>query len=420
MSLRERDRIAVLRAVEDGLLRPVEGAGRLGLSCRQFRRLRRRAEQEGDAAAIHRLRGRPSNHRADEALKSIALARAREPVFHDFGPTLLAEHLSQDPRICHLCPATLRKWLIAEGLWVVSPRKLRHRSRRDRKAAFGELVQMDTSIHNWLEGRPEREPVLIAMIDDATSRLFARFAESDSGHANRATLKSYIEQFGRMGAIYVDRACHFQRQSAQRQLADKRPMSSTIKRALDSLDIQLITALSPQAKGRVERSFKTLQDRLLKEMRVASISTIESANDFLEKTFLPFWNTRYAIKPRVIVDFHRPTPPDTDLMEIFAEAEQRLIRRDFTIRYQNVYYQVPETRAVASMPGTQLQVLRRLDGKLSFRWRQSCIDLVELKGLPESEQKPERGAGVCVRRSPSPKQINHPWRRSNFLFAVKD
>jgi len=418
LSLRERDRVAVLREVEDGLLSPAEGARKLGLSSRQFRRVRRRAESEGDGAVIHRLRGRPSNHRIDPSIRARALERAAEPVFHDFGPTLLAEHLSRDPSIGPLGAHTLRTWMIDGGLWCVSERKLHHRSHRDRRAAYGELVQMDTSIHPWLEGRSVEQPVLIAMIDDATSRLHARFAQSDTGRANRELIASYLERFGRMGALYADRASHFQSQTRKRTMSDKPPMSSVIKHALDQLDIKLIPALSPQAKGRVERLFGTLQDRLLKEMRVAAISTLEDANQFLEQSFVPFWNERFTVKPQLSEDFHRPLPEGIDLKDIFAEIYPRLIRPDFTIRYENTYYQVPRREARATMPGTQLNVLRRLDGTLGFSWRNSQIRLVALKGLPATP--PRTPTSSSPRQSGLRPSKDHPWRRDNSRFAVHE
>lgn len=416
MSVRERDRLAVLREVEDALLSPAAGARKLGLSSRQFRRIRRRAEDEGDSAVISRLRGRPSNHRLKDSTRKKAMARAREPVFHDFGPTLLAEHLSRDPSIGPIVSATLRTWMIADGLWSGAKRKLHHRSRRDRRAAYGELVQMDTSIHDWFEGRCVEQPVLIAMIDDATSKLFARFRPADSSRTNRELIVAYIGRFGRMGAIYADRATHFQSQTRKREMNDQPPCSSVIKRGLECLDIELIRALSPQAKGRVERLFGTLQDRLLKEMRVAEISTLDDANRFLEKTFIPFWNGRFTVRPQSPEDFHRPLAKDVDLMEIFADKEQRLIRPDFTLRYQNNFYQVPKNKARASMPGSRVTVARRLDGKLSFYWNLAPLELITLRGLPMSPpEKPQPPRPAAPRPSK-----DHPWRKSNMRFAVKD
>ncbi|MEO7368460.1 MAG: ISNCY family transposase [Gemmatimonadaceae bacterium] len=409
--------MTVLRGVAAGLMAPCVGARKLGLSPRQFRRLRRSFERKGDAAVIHGLRDNPSNRRLDEKFAGRVLARAAEPVFHDFGPTLLAEHLSKDPAIGPISAATLRNWMIAKGLWSVKERRLRHRSRRQRKAAAGELVQMDTSIHAWFEGRSSQEPVLIAMIDDATSKLFARFHSSDSGYANRSVLRLYIKRFGRMESLYVDHATHFQYQTSKREMAEQPPMSSQIKRALDTLDIKLISALSPQAKGRVERLSKTLQDRLLKEMRIAGISSIERANQYLEEIFIPLWNNRFAVQPQIATDFHRPVPHNVDLMEIFGETHTRLIRSDFTIRYENVYYQLPKDLATASMPGNKLTVVRRLDGKLVFRWKVQILDLIPLNGLPATAPKNKLPRHQPESRSPA---LNHPWRKTNMIFAVKD
>jgi hypothetical protein len=276
---------------------------------------------------------------------------------------------------------------------------------------------MDTSIHPWFEDRSSEQPVLIAMIDDATSRLYARFAQSDTGRANREVIVGYLENFGRMGSLYVDRASHFRSQTNKRALNDEPPMCSVIQRGLQKLDIELISALSPQAKGRVERLFGTLQDRLLKEMRVAGIATIEDANRFLDKTFIPFWNERFTVRPQLSNDFHRPLPKGIDLLESFSEIYPRLIRADFTIRYENTYYQVPRREARPAMPGTQLTVLRRLDGSLSFSWRGFPLTLIQLKGLPSSPPKP------TLRPQPPPAarpSKDHPWRKSNMRFAVHD
>lgn len=364
---------------------------------------------------ISRLRGRPSNHRLSDSLRAKVLERAREPVFRDFGPTLLSEHLSRDPLIGTIVASTLRNWMMTEGLWLAAPRRLHHRSRRLRRGSFGELVQMDTSIHNWLEGRSNDQPVLIAMIDDATSRLFARFAPSDSGRSNREVIVAYIERFGRMMALYTDRASHFQSQTRKREMSDEPPFSSVIKCGLDDLDIELIPALSPQAKGRVERLFGTLQDRLLKEMRVAGISTLDDANRFLEENFIPFWNGRFAVRPQLPHDLHRPVPQGTDLMEIFADRQQRLIRSDFTIRYQNNFYQIPRATAKASMPGSRITIARRLDGALSFYWKSAPLAVSALPGLPASPHENP----APPRPAPHRPSKDHPWRKTNMQFAVK-
>jgi hypothetical protein len=345
LSTRDVDRLAILHQVRDGVLSAAEGARRVRVGSRHFRRMLRRFEAEGDASVIHRGRDQPSNRRRPEAVRAAALRRAREPAYHDFGPTLLAEHLSRDPAIGPLNPHTLRAWMIAAGLWKPRERKLHHRRRRPRRAAAGELVQMDTSIHRWLEDRSSEEIVLIAMIDDATSRLYARFFPRDTGAANRQLIVDYLRRFGRMGALYTDQAGHFRNLVGKRARshADDRESEQTnsiIRRALTALDIELILALSPQAKGRVERLFQTLQDRLIKELRLAGVCSLDGANRFLEDVFLPWWEEHFTVAPAMGVDAHRALPPDADLEHLFARTEQRTITPDFTIRYKRRCLQI--------------------------------------------------------------------------------
>lgn len=381
LSVRERDRLALLHGVAEGLLNVRQAADRAGLSVRQFRRLLRRYEAEGDGAVLHRARGRAPNNRRPEAQRQRALEEARKPVFHDFGPTLLAEHLSRNPEIGPLHAATLRLWLIEAGLWESKPRKLRHRRRRERRAAWGELVQMDTSIHPWLEERSGEEIVLISMLDDATSRLCARFVRRDTGAANRALIRDYIQAHGRPQALYVDRAGHFgnHRRSHRRGVPpEEREAEAThslIRRALEAMDCEMITAYSPQAKGRVERLFGTLQDRLLKELRVQNIASRAEADRFLQEDFIPFWNQRFVVEPADPVDAHRPVPEDMNLEALFASTETRKITRDFTLRFRNQRYQMPRPQAQPTMPGSKVVIEERLDGSFFFRWHDQYLVL---------------------------------------------
>lgn len=417
LSIRERDRLSVIRQVSEGLLKPSSAARKLGVSSRQIRRIMQRFKSEGDEAAIHRARGKPSNHRLPRGFKFLALKEAANPIFSDFGPTLLAEHLSRVKSIGPLSPYTLRLWLIESGQWRVKARKLTHRQWRERRAAFGEMVQMDTSIHAWFEKRSSERVVLIAMIDDATSTLVARFAPSDSGTENRRLIIDYLRRYGRMRALYTDRASHFRSQTAARALSEMPAFSSTIQSALNNLDIELITALSPQAKGRVERLFGTLQDRLLKELRLKNISGIPEANQFLEREFLPAWNSRFTNTPRDRADAHRELNPEVDLLDLFAEAEERRINPDFTVRYQNHFYQIERREAIAQMPGSTLRVARRIDGALSFTWRERKLNVRKLPALRESLK--------TVRKAQTPHPVtkpaaNHPWRNAPKLYRSQD
>ena len=419
LSRRDRDRLVVLHQVNDGVLSVAAGARRVRLGLRQFRRLLRRFEVEGDASVIHRGRGQPSNRRLPEAVRATTLERAREPVYHDFGPTLLAEHLSRDPAIGALHPDTLRGWMIAAELWKPRQRKLCHRRRRPRRAAAGELVQMDTSIHAWLEDRSSEEIVLIAMIDDATSRLYARFFPRDTGAANRQLIVDYLRRFGRMGALYTDQAGHFRNSvgARGRSHADDREAEQTnsiIRRALTALGIDLILALSPQAKGRVERLFGALQDRLLKELRLAGVCSLAEANRFIEDVFLPWWEKRFTVAAATSVDAHRTLPPDVDLERLFAHTEQRVVAADFTIRYKRRCLQIEPTDAHASMPGSTIIIERRLDDSLHFRWRERYLQLAEFVAVPSTaspQATPPREGTDEKTSKPYKPAPDHPWRR---------
>lgn len=421
LSLRDRDRIVVLRQVEERGLRPIEGARKLGLSARQFRRLRRRFEADGDQAVIHRARGKRSNRSLSIELRTRALAFASQPLFRDFAPTLLAEHMRRfDPALEAVTPFTLRHWLVEAGLWEVTPRRLHHRKRRERRAQTGELVQMDTSIHPWLEDRTREPIVLIAMMDDATSELFARFAPTDSGDANRRLVLDYILRFGRMRSLYTDRASHFHvtGHSKRRKELDLAPRQSQLGAALKALDIEMIQARSPQAKGRIERLFGTLQDRLVKELRIARVSSLAAANAYLEDSFLPFWNRTFSVKPANPVDAHRDVPNGVDLQRLFAETETRRIAQDFTIRYCNSYYQISKHEADAHMPGSKLTVERCLDGTTLFSWRGRLLRLsADTRTDPD---RPTLLRSAQPTRKPFRPPPNHPWRSTNMICSVKD
>ena len=210
LSQRDRDRLVVVRQVDQKEIPVSEGARRAGVGLRHMRRLVRRFQREGDGVVVHALRGRPSNRRLSEELRAKALEQMSKPIYHDFGPALLSEHMDRDPEIGFVHPSTLRLWMIENGSWTPQKRKARHRRRRERRKAFGELVLIDTSVHAWLEKRSSEEIVLVALIDDETSRLFCRFFPRDTGAANRQLLLDYVVRHGRIGAVYADQASHFQ------------------------------------------------------------------------------------------------------------------------------------------------------------------------------------------------------------------
>ena len=428
MSQRDRDRLAVLRQVRDGLVRGRRGAELVGLTVRQFRRLRRRWEREGDRAVVHGLRGRRSNRALAKDLRDRVMMRVAEPVFSDFGPTLLAEHLSMDPEIVVMNGHTLRLWMIDEGAWKPKRRGARHRKARPRRAAFGELIQWDSSEHKWFEDRMEGRQVLIQMHDDATNRLMvAWFVPRDNGAANRQIAIDYLKRWGRPVAFYTDKAGHFGRKTrpgprSDIALAERDPKDTTsvIRRALTELNVELILAHSPQAKGRVERNFGTSQDRLVKELRVRGISTYDEANAFLEEVYIPFWNSRFAVEPAEPRDVHRKLLKRFDLEQLFAETLTRTIGNDFTITYKNRRLQIAKSQARGIRPGQKVTIELRLDGSIRYRWKQRYLDLEVVARSVEKRREPKSTASASTPKAkPTPPKPgpDHPWRKNGHLIA---
>ena len=307
LSVKERDRLKMLHEVEQGHLKQVQGAEQLGMSERGFRKLLKRFHAKSDGAVVHGLRGRRSNRRLKEETAQRAVEAVRRQ-YGDFGPTLAAEYLAKDLGI-QVSRETLRQLSIREGCWKVKPRKIREvHVWRPRRSCRGEMVQWDTSVHAWLEERGSAKMYLIAVIDDATGRLFARFVPTDSTEHDMRVLWAYIERYGRPQAVYTDRASLFQPTLAPGwKSAEPGPKTETqMGRAFRELGIEWIAAQSPQAKGRIERSFGTLRDRLVKGLRRAEAKTMEEANRYLEEEFLPDWDKRFGVKAASDVDAHRP------------------------------------------------------------------------------------------------------------------
>lgn len=424
--------MAVLHDVKEGWIPSWRGAELVGLSPRQFRRLRREWERKGDRAVVHGLRGQRSNRAKPEEVRAWALERAREALYHDFGPTLLAEHLGRDPKAPGLVRAcTLRLWMIADGRWKPGRKRARHRKARARRAAFGELTQWDSSEHAWFEDRGPK-CTLIQMHDDATNRLLmARFVPRDDGPSNRQIAIDYLRRWGRPVAFYTDKAGHFGQwtRPVSRIPLEERDIQRTesiIRRALEQLNVRLILAHSPQAKGRIERDFGTSQDRLVKELRVAGISNIEDGNRFLEEVYIPYWNERFAVEPAEPRDTHRPLPKNVHLEALFAETWTRTVREDFTICFLNRRLQIPKGQARGIRPGHKLTVEQRLDGELHFRFGRRYLQLELVEELSRARplnQRPIKPHAVPAPQPAKPRPMppkpgpDHPWRRGSALLA---
>ena len=369
MTQRDRDRLVALKKAKKKLITQKQAAEEIGVTERQVRRLLRKLRQKGDRVVIHELRGRPSNRKLPAEWEQRAMAILSDPVYRGFGPTLAAEHLEEKHQIA-ISKETLRGWMSHAGLWKAGRRRVEEVHQwRPRRSRCGELVQWDTSDHDWLEGRGERI-YLISMIDDATSRLFARFVRHDSSQENMRLLGSYLEKFGRPLAFYTDKAGMFQvavktKRDQEREGRDRPEMPPTqIARALRELGIVWIPAHSPQAKGRIERQFLTAQDRLVKGMRVARAGTIEQANAYLELEYLPWWNRTLVVKPANPEDVHRPLGKEHDLAAILSHIERREVTNDYTVRYNNKLYQIDRRDVRAGLRKAKVQVQERLDGTI--------------------------------------------------------
>jgi transposase-like protein len=405
MNQAERDRLDALKRAKRKVITQKQAAEEIGVTERQVRRLLRKLKQKGDKAVIHELRGRASNRKLAAELEQRAISVISAPVYQGFGPTLAAEYLEKRHQIT-VSKETLRQWMIEARLWTAGRRRVVEIHQwRPRRSRCGELVQWDTSTHDWLEGRGETM-YLISMIDDATSRLFARFVRHDSSEENRRLLGSYLERFGRPLAFYTDKAGMFQvaiktKRGEEREGIDRVPMPPTqIERALRELNVVWIAAHSPQAKGRVERQFLTAQDRLVKGMRVAVVRTIEEANAYLEKEYLPWWNQTLTVKAADSADAHRPLGKEYDLAAILSHVEKRQVTNDFTVRYEGKLYQIDRKDIGTGMRKAWVRVEERLDGSLAVQFqgryvrvRRCAPPLDELASSKTTEAKRARPSG---------------------------
>lgn len=379
MSQEERDHLDWLKRVKSGNMTQREAAQKMGVSDRWVRMLLKRMSKHGDAVVVHGLRGRVSNRKLATETQRQAVAILKQPDWHDFGPTFAAEQLAKLHQI-NVGKETLRGWMIEAGLWKPKSRRLHEvHCWRPRRSAFGELVQWDTSEHDWLEGRgPVR--YLVRMIDDATSWSWGRFVERDATPQNMAVLWEYLEKNGRMMDVYTDRDSMFTvppRPGESPEQQRKADRLTQLGRALRELGIGSILAYSPQAKGRIERSFLTAQDRLVKHLRLAKVSTMEAANAFLEKEYWPEWNADFA---RPVSDFsnqHRPLTAQLELAAILCHVEERVIGNDYTFSFAGHRYQIERVATQAGMRHQRLRVELHLDGELKARYQGRYLEISE-------------------------------------------
>ena len=411
MSLKERQRMATFERLTRKELTLLQAADQLGISRRQCRRILRRYESEGDAGLVHRSRGEPSSHRKPPEFKASVLALCLKN-YPDFGPTLAAEKLlDRDQKQVH--PETLRLWLIQDGQRTLRKRKARHRTWRKRKAHFGDMVQMDGSVHDWFEGRGPR-CFLMSMVDDATGTALLLFSEEETTFAAMLLMEAWVKLYGVPVSLYVDRKNVYvtdREQTKEEQLSAMPPLTQ-FGRACHRLGVRIIEANSPQAKGRVERKHAVCQDRLIKEMRLEGIHDIDAGNRFL-LTWTPKLNAKFALAPENDTDMHRPLSKALDLRTIFCIEHQRTLGADFTVRYRNRWFQIdkqpdlpcPKSRiTIRLQPNGTVALLQNLRG-LAFH------ELAERPARP-LEAKKERTQSVPIK----PAQ-DHPWRQPKLTFV---
>jgi len=390
LTQKERDRLKVLHEVKQGHLTQRAAAEQLGISERWVREMVGRVRKRGDGAVVHGLRGKPSKRRLERKIRERAVRVYRQE-YGDFGPTLAAEYLADKHEI-EVSKETLRKWLIEAGVWTSKPRRVKEvHVWRPRRSCRGELVQWDTSVHDWLEGRG-REPIkLIAMIDDASNELWAQFVAEDSTAEHMKVLRSYLERKGRPLAFYTDKAGLFRVNPRRKGYTEEKTQEgeTQIGRALRELGIELIHAHSPQAKGRVERCFGTLQDRLVKGLRKAGATTIAEANRYLERVFLPDWRRRFRRDPASQVDAHRPLGGAEDLDSILSHVENRQVTNNYTVSWDGKPYQIPREAVRPGLRSSWVRVEARLDGTVWTRIGNAAVPMRRCaQPLPELTLKP--------------------------------
>ena len=409
MSARELTRVGVLARVKAGTLTVKSAAMLLHLGYRQTKRLLRQYRAQGAKGLRHGSTGRRSNRAcpAKERKRILTLVRKKYsgPIGVRFGPTLAAEHLAKEDGV-HVHHDTLRRWMLGAGLWSRARKHAPHRSRRARKAHFGELVQLDGSFHRWYEDRAP-QGCLMTLVDDATSHTLGRLGDQETIWAAVRVLRCWIETSGVPHALYTDwKNVYVRPPNAEEQVTGAAPLTQ-FGRMCAALDIRIIAANSPQAKGRVERNHGTHQDRLVKKLRRLQITEAAPANTFLETTYLPEHNARFAVAPLAADDFHRRAPSRTALDRIFQLEETRVLSNDWVVQYETRYFQVGPQSRQAPARSTVL-VRKNAAGVIAIHYRGRPLAWTELAARPAKASPTPQRDPVSRPHRPS---VDHPWRR---------
>lgn len=411
MSRKEVDRVSVLDEVIARKLKQGDAGRKLEISTRQLRRILKDYRRDGPSALIHKLRGKASNNKTPRELLDQAIELVREK-YWDFGPTLAAEKLKERDHLI-INHDVLRIEMIKVGLWKTKQRKHKHRQWRERKEYFGEMVQFDGSHHLWFEARG-KICCLLASKDDATGELYAHFTESEDIKGVFAFWVEYIKKYGKPKSIYLDRGSVYK--VNHKSVFDDPEVLTQFERACRELGIEVIHARSPQAKGRIENGFGTLQDRLVKEMRLRNICSIDEANKYLKEEFLSEYNQRFAVPVKTQGDFHKPLIPSENLEQIFSVQSKRQVNNDFTVRLKGKWYQLAEIQPKTVLQKSKVIVEERMDGTIAIKQNNIYLsfekidkkDIATLRKERENKKIYVLTSNPNMARKPRP---NHPWKR---------
>ena len=388
MSQKELNRYDIIKRLIRKEINGPKAADLLALSTRQTRRLKAKVKEKGAVGLIHGSRGKSSNHQLDQKERKEIVLLLHEH-YYDFGPTLAREKLSE---IHHLTrdPKTIRQIMIGEKLWQPKTKrqKSEYRSWRQRRSNFGEMVQFDGSYEHWFENRADK-CCLLAAIDDATGRIIkAEFAQDEGVFPVFSFWLDYLKKQGKPHSIYLDQFSTYK--MTQRVALENHDLKTQFQRALEELQIEPIFASSPQAKGRVERLFGTLQDRLIKELRLNNISTINEANVFLEKTFIPNFNAKFNVEPKAKANLHTPLSlkEQKQLASIFSRQTPRTVQNDFTISFENQWYQLTKDQPVTVCKKDRVIIEEHLDNTIQICLRGKYLNYQVLPTRPKKQTQP--------------------------------
>lgn len=418
LSEKELRKLYVVKQVAEGKLKQVEAAESLGVTDRQVRRLLNNYRDRGAEGFANKLRGKHSNNKVDKNLTDRAIKLVQDK-YPDFGPTLASEKLEELDGL-KIAVSTLRRAMIAHSVWSEKRQKKPiHRTRRPRKPCYGDMEQFDGSSHDWFEGRYNEGEytTLLASIDDATGKVSAWFSEYEGTVPVMKFWWRYFEVFGKPGIIYLDR--HSTYKVNTKNALDDDAVVSQFTRAMNELGVQVINANTPQAKGRIERLFGTLQDRLVKELRLAGINNPKDANKFLQD-YLPKFNARFSVTSGSDVDSHVSLSKSDDLPAVLSVQEIRVVSRDFVVRFKNYWYQLNKGQPTTVYPGSKVTIEKRLDDTLHIRLNGKYLSYTRLDSQPPKLKKPITALAPEPRKELQVKSItkpsaNHPWRKFMLL-----